>query len=95
MWPGDIIRALAVGVPPETIVTTDVGSHKYLFGQFWPSRQPETFWMGLRRRFAGAFPDVLWRCRRLADGASAGRMEHRRRRRMSLRRATARYLVTG
>ena len=29
----------------ETIVTTDVGSHKYLFGQFWPSRHPETFWM--------------------------------------------------
>jgi acetolactate synthase-1/2/3 large subunit len=26
-------------------VTTDVGSHKYLFGQFWPSRHPETFWM--------------------------------------------------
>ncbi|HEX8029814.1 MAG TPA: thiamine pyrophosphate-binding protein, partial [Vicinamibacterales bacterium] len=45
MWPGDIIRALAGAVPPETIVTTDVGSHKYLFGQFWPSRQPETFWM--------------------------------------------------
>ena len=45
MWPGDIIRALADVLPPETIVTTDVGSHKYLFGQFWPSRQPETFWM--------------------------------------------------
>jgi acetolactate synthase-1/2/3 large subunit len=45
MWPGDIIRALAGALPPETIVTTDVGSHKYLFGQFWPSRQPETFWM--------------------------------------------------
>jgi len=45
MWPGDIIRALAGAVPPETIVTTDVGSHKYLFGQFWPSRHPETFWM--------------------------------------------------
>lgn len=45
MWPGDIIRALAGIAPPETIVTTDVGSHKYLFGQFWPSRQPETFWM--------------------------------------------------
>jgi acetolactate synthase-1/2/3 large subunit len=45
MWPGDIIRALSSAVPPETIVTTDVGSHKYLFGQFWPSRQPETFWM--------------------------------------------------
>jgi acetolactate synthase-1/2/3 large subunit len=45
MWPGDIIRALADAVPSETIVTTDVGSHKYLFGQYWPSRHPETFWM--------------------------------------------------
>ena len=45
MWPGDIIRSLAGAVPAETIVTTDVGSHKYLFGQFWPSRHPETFWM--------------------------------------------------
>ncbi len=45
MWPGDIIRALSDAVPSETIVTTDVGSHKYLFGQYWPSRHPETFWM--------------------------------------------------
>jgi acetolactate synthase-1/2/3 large subunit len=45
MWPGDIIRALADALPADTIVTTDVGSHKYLFGQFWPSRQPATFWM--------------------------------------------------
>jgi len=45
MWPGDIVQALAGVLPPETIVTTDVGSHKYLFGQFWPSRQPQTFWM--------------------------------------------------
>jgi acetolactate synthase I/II/III large subunit len=45
MWPGDIVRALAGVLPPETIVTTDVGSHKYLFGQYWPSRHPETFWM--------------------------------------------------
>jgi acetolactate synthase-1/2/3 large subunit len=45
MWPGDVVRALADVLPPETIVTTDVGSHKYLFGQFWPSRRPETFWM--------------------------------------------------
>src|SRR6185369_10624918 len=36
---------LAEALPAETIVTTDVGSHKYLFGQFWPSRKPETFWM--------------------------------------------------
>jgi acetolactate synthase-1/2/3 large subunit len=45
MWPGDIVQALAAVLPPETIVTTDVGSHKYLFGQFWPSREPQTFWM--------------------------------------------------
>ena len=45
MWPGDIVQALAGVLPPETIVTTDVGSHKYLFGQFWPSREPQTFWM--------------------------------------------------
>ena len=45
MWPGDLITALAGAVPAETIVTTDVGSHKYLFGQFWPSRHPDTFWM--------------------------------------------------
>jgi len=45
MWPGDIVQALAAVMPPDTIVTTDVGSHKYLFGQFWPSREPQTFWM--------------------------------------------------
>jgi len=45
MWPGDIVQALASVMPADTIVTTDVGSHKYLFGQYWPSREPETFWM--------------------------------------------------
>jgi acetolactate synthase-1/2/3 large subunit len=43
--PTALIRALAEALPPETIVTTDVGSHKYLFGQFWPSRDPLTFFM--------------------------------------------------
>lgn len=45
MWQGDLIKALSGAVPPETIVATDVGAHKYLFGQYWPSRLPETFWM--------------------------------------------------
>jgi acetolactate synthase I/II/III large subunit len=45
MWPGDLISSLASVLPPETVVTTDVGSHKYLFGQFWPSQKPDTFWM--------------------------------------------------
>src|SRR5688572_12931033 len=29
MWPGDLIRTLNDAVPADTIVTTDVGSHKY------------------------------------------------------------------
>ena len=45
MWPGDVIHALASVMPSGTIVTTDVGSHKFLFGQYWPSRESETFWM--------------------------------------------------
>jgi acetolactate synthase-1/2/3 large subunit len=45
MWPGDIVESLAAALPSDTIVTTDVGSHKYLFGQYWPSRHPATFWM--------------------------------------------------
>ncbi len=40
-----IVRALAGALPAETIVTTDVGSHKFLFGQWWPSRDPLTFHM--------------------------------------------------
>ncbi len=43
--PLSVVRALAEVVPAETIVTTDVGAHKYLFGQFWPNRHPETFFM--------------------------------------------------
>lgn len=43
--PTAVVRALAEAVPGETILTTDVGSHKYLFGQFWPSREPLTFFM--------------------------------------------------
>ena len=43
--PVGVVRALAAALPGNTIVTTDVGSHKYLFGQFWPSREPQTFFM--------------------------------------------------
>ncbi len=43
--PVGAVRALATALAEETIVTTDVGSHKYVFGQFWPSRQPRTFFM--------------------------------------------------
>ena len=43
--PVSVVRALAETLPPETIVTTDVGSHKYVVGQFWPSRDPASFFM--------------------------------------------------
>jgi acetolactate synthase I/II/III large subunit len=43
--PVGAVRALAAALPGDTIVTTDVGSHKYVFGQFWPSRRPGTFLM--------------------------------------------------
>jgi len=43
--PARIVAATAAAAPPDTIVTTDVGSHKYLFGQFWPSRRPGAFWV--------------------------------------------------
>lgn len=43
--PVAVVRTLAEVFPSETIVATDVGSHKYLFGQFWPSREPDTFFM--------------------------------------------------
>ena len=43
--PVSAVRGLAAALPEDTIVSTDVGSHKFLFGQFWPSRQPATFFM--------------------------------------------------
>jgi acetolactate synthase-1/2/3 large subunit len=43
--PVEVVRALAAIFPPDTIVATDVGSHKYLFGQFWPSHVPGAFLM--------------------------------------------------
>jgi acetolactate synthase-1/2/3 large subunit len=43
--PTGVVAAVAAGAPAGTVVTTDVGSHKFLFGQFWPSREPAGFWM--------------------------------------------------
>lgn len=45
LGPAAIVRAAAAGAPPGTVVTTDVGSHKFLFGQLWPSAEPGDFWM--------------------------------------------------
>lgn len=43
--PTGVVAAVHAGAPAHTAVTTDVGSHKFLFGQFWPSREPAGFWM--------------------------------------------------
>ncbi|HEV2440121.1 MAG TPA: thiamine pyrophosphate-binding protein [bacterium] len=38
-------RALRDAAPRETVLTCDVGSHKYYCGQFWASYEPHTFFM--------------------------------------------------
>ena len=40
--PTDIVDALRAAFPRETIVTTDVGSHKLLVGQGWTTYEPRT-----------------------------------------------------
>lgn len=39
----EVVACLRDVVPPEAILTCDVGSHKYLAGQWWPCREPQTF----------------------------------------------------
>jgi len=39
------MRALREAAPRETVLTGDVGSHKYYCGQFWESYEPHTFFM--------------------------------------------------
>lgn len=41
--PSDVLDALISETPPDAIVTTDVGSHKLLVSQGWPSRAPHSF----------------------------------------------------
>lgn len=40
-----LIRDLRAAMPPEAIVTCDVGSHKLVMGQFWRCFEPGTFFM--------------------------------------------------
>ena len=40
--PTDVVDAVRSNVPDDTIVTTDVGSHKLLVGQGWTSLEPRT-----------------------------------------------------
>jgi len=51
-FPGDgglsplaAMRALRDAAPKETLLTCDVGSHKYYCGQFWTTYEPQTFFM--------------------------------------------------
>jgi acetolactate synthase-1/2/3 large subunit len=43
--PTDVIDAMNASLPAETIVSTDVGSHKLLVGQGWQARTPRAFLM--------------------------------------------------
>lgn len=51
-FPGDeglsplaAMRALREAAPRDTVLTCDVGSHKYYCGQFWTTYEPQTFFM--------------------------------------------------
>lgn len=40
--PSDVVDAVRAAMPPQAIVTTDVGSHKLLVGQGWTTHAPRT-----------------------------------------------------
>jgi acetolactate synthase-1/2/3 large subunit len=41
--PTDVVDVLRAGMPRDTLLTTDVGSHKLLFGEGWTTHAPRTF----------------------------------------------------
>lgn len=43
--PSDVIDVVAGRLAPNAVVTTDVGSHKLLVGQGWPTREPRSVLM--------------------------------------------------
>lgn len=40
--PSDVVDVVRAAMPPETLVSTDVGSHKLLVGQGWTTHAPRT-----------------------------------------------------
>ena len=43
--PSDVVEIARQAAPPDTIVTTDVGSHKIMAGQVWRAREPRSVLM--------------------------------------------------
>jgi acetolactate synthase-1/2/3 large subunit len=43
--PSEVVDTVRQALPPSTIATTDVGSHKLLVGQGWRAHQPQTLLM--------------------------------------------------
>jgi acetolactate synthase-1/2/3 large subunit len=43
--PSDVVLIARQAAPPDTIVTTDVGSHKIMAGQVWRAREPRSVLM--------------------------------------------------
>jgi acetolactate synthase-1/2/3 large subunit len=43
VFPADVLDSLRENVPPETILTTDVGSHKIYTCLYWKAMKPNTF----------------------------------------------------
>jgi acetolactate synthase-1/2/3 large subunit len=45
VFPSDVLESIREHTPPETIVTTDVGSHKIFTSLYWKALQPNTFFV--------------------------------------------------
>jgi acetolactate synthase-1/2/3 large subunit len=43
--PTDVVETVRAAAPPETVITTDVGSHKITTGQAWTAYQPRSVLM--------------------------------------------------
>ena len=43
--PADVVMIAREAAPADTIVTTDVGSHKIMAGQAWPASEPRSVLM--------------------------------------------------
>jgi acetolactate synthase-1/2/3 large subunit len=43
--PSDVVTIAREAAPPDTVVTTDVGSHKIMAGQVWAAREPRSVLM--------------------------------------------------
>ena len=45
MWPQQVLSAIRASVPRDTLITTDIGSHKITMALDWPAYAPNRYWV--------------------------------------------------